>query len=1060
MINPIFTKKYSEDTFFKFVQELIPSLSLNKKKSEIRSGFKSIQQIAETRETNLDLVVFIANLESSINARVEITKNTYAVLKNHARSNALVAYISDDSSEWRFSLVTTKVTRTKDGIKETVSNPRRFSYVLGPTAKVATPSKMLQGAVSSIADLENKFSLEIVTKEFFENYKKLFDRLVDYLNKDHAFQAFGEKNRLSTENFAKKLLGQIVFLYFLQRKGWLGSKKGDSIANGDRNFMRSLFNKSLEDKRNFYNTYLEHLFYGALNQPAEKAGSYYRTYFECQIPFLNGGLFEPPQNYDWENEFLIIPDKLFAKDPSNSAQVDGILDTFDLYNFTVDESDFLDREVSVDPEMLGKVFENLLEENLRKGKGTYYTPREIVHYMCQESLINYLSSEIKTTDDYSIRSLVLFGEFNEQESPRMVVLNADNIDRLNDCLKKIKVVDPACGSGAFLIGMLKEIVKARIYLTYFQGKKVSEYDIKKETIQNCIYGVDIDPGAVDIAKLRLWLSLVVDYDLEDIEPLPNLDYKIMVGNSLIEKLHTKFLDRGVDDKKNIFIEELNRLKQQYFITADPKTKSGFRIQINNLIRLLVNYDNEQERNKVWDQILDKKNQLKMFTFDGEQQSFDDVGSYTQKLDSLKDLTESDHFEWHLNFNEVFDNKGFDIAIANPPYGADIDKLTKLLARLYPNTTKSFKDIYKIFIELGVSKLIKQGGTLCYIVPNTLLLQPRYKDAREYLLKHRIIEILNLGEKVFDQVVVPTCVIFIQNEATKNNTVKFQDLSNNSVFKGELINLQHKKIKQSIYQDSPSSAFVESFRVAKAGEQFLEDILDFKDAGINYQRVKVGLKEKGKSNLGQRLLYEGLKSNSEDVEYWKGEDIKSYFIASKTGRFVKLSTLNNLAANERVVLNKDYFAVAPKIIWRQTAPCLIASLDERGIWFGRSIQAGVIKESQKENYDIKYLLAILNSKYLKHIYSQLTQEGGRVFPQVKLDKLKNLPIKILFTAQQEPFVEIINKILLITKTDDYLVNTSKNKQVEAYAKQIDQMVYELYNLTTEEINNIQNSLGEI
>ncbi|PJC47259.1 MAG: hypothetical protein CO035_06625, partial [Candidatus Omnitrophica bacterium CG_4_9_14_0_2_um_filter_42_8] len=248
----------------------------------------------------------------------------------------------------------------------------------------------------------------------------------------------------------------------------------------------------------------------------------FSRYFDCKIPFLNGGLFEP--DYDWKNTIVYLGNEIFKE----------IIETFDLYNFTVKEDEPLEKEVAVDPEMLGKVFENLLPENMRKGQGAYYTPREIVHYMCQESLINHLSTETKI-DAERIRKLIAFKDedvINGDVSRKKTLgFSEKEAGLLDQGLANIKVCDPACGSGAFLIGMLNEIVSARRIL-----EPRLEYKLKKEIIQNCIYGVDIDPGAVDIAKLRLWLSLVVDFELRDIEPLPNLDYKIMCGNSLLEEL--------------------------------------------------------------------------------------------------------------------------------------------------------------------------------------------------------------------------------------------------------------------------------------------------------------------------------------------------------------------------------------------------------------------------------------------------------------------------------------------------------------------------------------------
>ena len=292
MINPIFTNKYNEETFAEFIQSIIPNLSINKKRSEIRTGFKSIQQIAEASKNNLDLVVFVAELESSLNARVEITKNTYAVLKSHARSNAIVAYFSADSFEWRLSLVTTKVTRTKGGIKESVSNPRRFSYVLGPNAKVATPSKMLQGTIDSINDLENRFSLAVVSKEFYTQIATQYSKLVGGRRGEGRRATIFEKtlklgntDDAVNANFAIRLIGRLVFCWFLKQKK--GSLNNPLIPS---EILSVIAVKNIGD---YYHSICVPLFFEVLNkpQPSRPVFFSYSDFFD-KVPFLNGGLFQ------------------------------------------------------------------------------------------------------------------------------------------------------------------------------------------------------------------------------------------------------------------------------------------------------------------------------------------------------------------------------------------------------------------------------------------------------------------------------------------------------------------------------------------------------------------------------------------------------------------------------------------------------------------------------------------------------------------------------------------------------------------------------------------------
>ena len=358
---------------------------------------------------------------------------------------------------------------------------------------------------------------------------------------------------------------------------------------------------------NFFNDILEPLFYDTL--ATDRGHEAWCKRFNCRIPFLNGGLFEPLADYDWRKTDIVLPNRLFTNNErfDDFSTGTGLLDMFDRYNFTVNEAEPLEKEVAIDPEMLGKVFENLIEENLRKGLGSYYTPREIVHYMCQESLINYLDTALNSASETIGREKRKQAEFGDEKSEqtllaaptrREVVPRADletfvhlgdqishyeavetryaikmpkSIEKharlIDEKLADITICDPAVGSGAFPVGMMTEIVRARSALTpYFNDvHERTPYHFKRHAIQNCLYGVDIDPGAVEIAKLRLWLSLVVDEeDVKQIKPLPNLFYKIVTGNSLLGVEKTLFNEK--------LFRRLEELKPRYFDEPDKDKK--------------------------------------------------------------------------------------------------------------------------------------------------------------------------------------------------------------------------------------------------------------------------------------------------------------------------------------------------------------------------------------------------------------------------------------------------------------------------------------------------------
>ncbi|OGB89441.1 hypothetical protein A2625_00465 [candidate division WOR-1 bacterium RIFCSPHIGHO2_01_FULL_53_15] len=719
-----------------------------------------------------NLKVFEIEHQSEYDPRVTITKEICRLMASRGYRKAIAAFTSRKSENYRLSLVTIDINlKGRKTIKE-YSNPRRYSFYLGPDAKIHTPYDYLikKKRVKSLDDLIDRFDVELVTKEFFQKYKELYEKARKHLGSDRGFGIFASRNNIDIDTFAKKLLGQIVFLYFIQRKGWLGAAKGAPISSGNKNYIRSLFNKARKESKHFFNDYLESLFYDALNKKPEKPGSFYRDYFECQIPFLNGGLFEPIENYNWKEAVLNIPDSLF----SNSSG-SGILDVFDLFNFTVYEDDPIDKEVSIDPEMLGKVFENLLPENLRKGKGTYYTPREIVHYMCQESLINYLAekSEINAEE---IRGFIKKSKISNDETTETPAHIAKKAKMLDDFLVEIKVVDPAVGSGAFLVGMLHEIANFRIGLNSIIKKRRSEYELKKQSIINSLYGVDIDPGAVEIAKLRLWLSLVVDYALDDIDPLPNLDFKIMQGNSLIELLSPSLLAKTTDSSRNHLIDELNKIKADYSLLTDHLEKKEAREQINRLVRAIANYDIDKERKKIWDQLMSKKAQTKLFIdtaetiplSETEDKETKRLSKQLHELDKVQRVSPTEHFEWHINFNEVFEKGGFDVVIANPPY----NELRDLGLNEQNNYKKSAYikyalggriNMFQFFYPLAVTIAMK-NGIVTLITQNSILAENSALNNRRFIIENaQIIKFVSFPERddpnmrVFESAKMSVCI---------------------------------------------------------------------------------------------------------------------------------------------------------------------------------------------------------------------------------------------------------------------------------------------------------------
>lgn len=833
LIKNTFQNPFDKNRFIYFIKNLLNQYDeskafyahdyILKDFKEYIKTFESIGTYVDPEGKKIDILIVYLQKETALQRARTAQRNFIArYLKSCDEKDAgLVAFVSPQKLEdWRFSFVKMeyKFEKTPKGdvkVKEEFTPARRYSFLVGKNESSHTAQSCFIPILKNdcnpkLCELEEAFSIEKVTKEFFKEYKNLFDMLIKELNNNHSFIIEASKSNINTENFAKILLGQIIFLYFLQKKGWLGVPANKTWGEGDKCFLRHLFEKSKVESKNFFNDYLEYLFYNTLNNPrSNMVDPSYSPYFKSRIPFLNGGLFEP--KYDWENSFMYIDDKIFEK----------ILDVFDLYNFTVKEDEPLDREVAVDPEMLGKVFENLLEENLRKGKGTYYTPREIVHYMCQESLINYLITESKINEK-SIRRLIHWNTIiakkeiiREKESninPKNKSLSfwEGEVKQLEKILKEIKVVDPACGSGAFLVSMLQEIVRARQVLRLFiDGKKINEYKLKKETIQNCIYGVDIDPGAIEIAKLRLWLSLIVDYEVEEIEPLPNLDYKIMQGNSLIEELilgdtSIKLFDIGVvkdqPARKNLFdneiqedlfgdfearrkiIEKLDSLQKEYFEINDLEEKKKKREEIDrieqNLIEKCVKKEIEKlenENKNIGDYLIPG---VRMTKKDAAELS-KNISKQAQIMNIFNEYKKSGvkpFFLWRLYFADVFDKKnGFDIVIANPPYISTKGEHSTPKAALKKYYGFA-DDLYSHFFFRSF-EILKPNGILSFITSNTFMTINTKTNIRKLLQSKKLIELIKTTD-VFDAMVSPAITIAQNIHITDNYSFKFKDALSN------------------------------------------------------------------------------------------------------------------------------------------------------------------------------------------------------------------------------------------------------------------------------------------
>lgn len=965
-----------------------------------------------------------------------------------------------ENQEWRFSYVEKRL-NAKDS-----TSAKRYTYILGkghPARTIAErfndlESKKNKSETILLPDLTNAFAVAPLSDDFFNEYREHYADLVEYISGKRFVKKGGkfveEKTKTAASEFAnafngddkavrdfvKKMMGRLVFLQFLQKKGWLGVPKNAKWGTGDKNFIYNLF-KNADDfvKNDFLEQVLEPLFFKSLNCDrgeeaiAPKAVcNIYRS--EIRIPYLNGGLFE-------EDEL----DKKRVK--FKKEHFESIFEFFNQYNFTIDETDPDDVEIGVDPEMLGKIFENLLEDN--KDKGAFYTPKEIVQYMCRESLIAYLETETVKHDETASKDKIRNFVLNHEASSFSEKEKADILKALID----VKICDPAVGSGAFPMGMLNELLPCFQILT---GEAKTRVELKKHIVKNNIYGVDIEKGAVDIARLRFWLAIIVDE--EEPLPLPNLDYKIMQGNSLLESFEGEDLSNMTKQESgNLFdngetIAKLTQAINGFYIPHDHVAKAKIRAQIKeNIIQLL------------------KERQL--------------PPKVIEDLSKLDLHENSQFFLWHTWFYDVFNRpndcngrNGFDIVIGNPPYiSAPTQLANKFLAEQREKIIKSNKykslyqkwDLYIPFIELGLN-LNCQNGITTMIVPFPLTNQLYAKVLRDMIVKeNNMFELVDLnGTKIFDNATVSNCIPFIKKSVPKEKTW-ISHINENL------------EIRKSFEQ--PFSALVqdEKTQVWNVTQEKREanKYSDFHVLG-DFCYISKGMvlnsDENSKEEKFKKIdLITEIQDTIHCRKFVEGKDCEKYI--TNRIRYLEYDTERVPNKISRPTFRELY--ITPKLMFNRLGK-LQVFLDEDGdfttsdamfvclTWKSlkgvenKSISSSIKKHSKysrskmeklSETVDLKYLLGIMNSKYASVLLTNLRGGDYHIYPE----HIRNIPIPVATPAQQQQIIVLVDKILAAKK--DCRIkheNDSELADTSTLEMQIDALVYKLYGLTDEEIKIIE------
>lgn len=1042
IVKDTFQNSFQKDRFYRFAKELLNRFEDSPfvyRGNYIPDAYEpyvqTLERIGKYQDPDgkkIDLLIATLKKESSLEHARTMQRNFIAWYLNGSRGGelkdaALVAFVAPDSEDWRFSLVKMeyKIIETPSGrvkAKEEFTPARRFSFLVGKNESTHTAQSrlapLLEDEVSSptLEALQDSFNIETVTREFFEKYRELYllvkETLDTVLKKDSSVREDFRAKGVNTVDFTKKLLGQIVFLYFLQKKGWFGVKRKQNWGTGSKHFLRELFDKKHADYNNCFNDILEPLFYEALG--SERPDDYYSR-FDCRIPFLNGGLFDPINNYDWIDTDIRLPNTLFSNTDKTEAgdTGTGILDVFDRYNFTVKEDEPLEKEVAVDPEMLGKVFENLLEVKDRKSQGTYYTPRDVVHYMCQESLTTFLARELDgKVGREDIATLLKYGETviehdtrvqrqgreTKTYSYKLPASIRDNAETIDMLLSRIRICDPAVGSGAFPVGMMGEVIRARSTLTPYISENNGRtlYAFKRHAVENSLYGVDIDAGAVEIAKLRLWLSLIVDEeDIKQIQPLPNLDYKIVQGDSLLRVEHNLFNQQQFAD--------LERLKPLYFNETNARKKQKYKDTINGLISQLTN------KNKT--------------------------------------------FDFEVYFSEVFHEKGgFDVVIANPPYVSALEfgrtytkDYRKLLGELFAAAQGAY-DVYVLFFERGL-KLLRPGGNLAFISPNKYLSARYAVGLRELILKTAAFaQIVDLSAiDVFSTAAVYPVLTFLIAGAPlatytfsaavpkHRRTAEFDlDSFISTHFESKILTLLPENIwgfllsthapllAKLIGNARPLTAFgqVNASTTAAEADAFTTCISESRD-GQSLKVINTGTIDKFKSLWGIVPMTHA------------GHRFLTPYIR-----------LNCKAVNDR----RRALYGSPKLIFAKMARECEAFLDSSGEY--ASVNTNCFY-APNDPADLEYIAAFCNSRLFMFIYGQffgaLRMSGG--YYQFQAPQLRVVPVRTASVSQKRRIGQLVDQICADKRKED---------QRRTLLAEIDSELYKMYGLSKADIDVVEAS----
>jgi hypothetical protein len=1136
-----FNKAYNREEYLSFLRVNFLPDDFQQEISSVENPihFQYTQQVTRLGECeSLGLVVYEVRHNSKHDARVGLTKEAFRLLADEFCERALVFFVpKDDNNNYRFSLIEITLDQSEKSsrVSRRYSNPHRYSYYLGKGIAYYTPNKYLNeyGRVVSVEDLRNRFSVDVLTKAFYQELSDWYAWAIMVVRFPNDMKTLEDNQKYNSEAMIR-LITRLIFVWFLKQRHLVPDEFFDEQFIADELIQgftphaeTTLFGKAYDSK--YYKGVLQNLFFAMLNSPITPEGkdtiserrfrngrgdydnnklmrhedlfinpAKFVELANKYVPFLNGGLFDCLDDKDKGiyidaftdrkaiSDQLVIPDFLFFGDEvgknidlsewygdkkKKKVSARGIIDILKRYNFTVEENTPFDQEVSLDPELLGKVFENLLaaynpetQTTARKQTGSFYTPREIVQYMVDESLIAHLKRTVGEDLEPEYRKLV---QYTDEE----LNLNDDQKRQIMQSLYECKVLDPACGSGAFPMGMLQQMVHilnridpnneqwkemmlnnaisetseayhnatdeeraeivADIERSFNESINRPDYARKLYLIENCIYGVDIQPIAIQISKLRFFISLVVDQKTNNnpidnfgIRPLPNLEAKFVAANTLIdlERRDADLFDSDAIKQKE---KEMKDAKHRIFGAKTVKTKRKYKDKVAEL------------RTEI----------AKLLEESGA------VGNI-----EARQLSEWDMFDQNTS-SPFFDSEwmfgvsnGFDVVMGNPPYVSYYSRQAIPLSdekRLFflrhfdvvPNIRARYNSFH-LFIEKSLKLSIKYG-IVFLIVDRTLLVEKNAILLRKYILeKSTIVELAPYLSNVFSAIVDPL-IIHLKNNKDNNYSIRI---------------LQSSNLNACVYKEL-------NIRDVNK-ESGCEIKVDKVDCSLNFERIFNGCSPlkcvailKSGANIGghsEEFIFEKpinndckpvLKGSKNVSKYYLNKNKISYLLYDhKLQEYINKKEEAKINGKKNLVKlgdgHIDHRFEKEKLIIRQSSSTFVAAYDNMKYY----CMYGLFVLNQLDhNVNLKYILALLNSKLYSYygFVNHIILTGDKKQPQIRAKGLKELPIKIASKNEQDIIIRIVDSIINAKETD---INTDTSN----LETKVDFLVYHLYGLTYDEV----------